>query len=70
MEELGSNYLVLPSTLTRSNISMHFYTLINSGGSTINFIDTKFVIACCFPFEKLEKPLILNIVDRQAIVSG
>ena len=44
MKKLGSNYLILFIILNKSTISVHFYTFINSDGSTINFINTDYTI--------------------------
>ena len=49
MEELGSNHLMLPIILTRPAFSVHSYALINSGGSTISFIDANFAALHHFP---------------------
>ena len=70
MEELGSDHLILPIILTRSNASVHLYALVNSGGSAISFMDVDFAVIHRFPFKQLEKPLILNIINGRLIASG
>ena len=42
MNELGSNYFILPLILSGPNASVHSYTLINNGESIINFININF----------------------------
>ena len=50
VKELDSDYLILPIILTGSTASMYSkatvysYTLINSGGFVISFIDINFII--------------------------
>ena len=70
MEELGSNHLVLPIVLTGPTASVHSYTLVDSGGSTIGFIDTGFATLHRLPTKRLENPLTLNVVDSHIIASG
>ena len=48
---------------------MHTYTLINSGGSAITFINTRFATLYKFLLTQLRYPLILNIINSRAISS-
>ena len=70
MEELGSDHLILLVILTRLTASMHSYALINSGGSAIRFMDTNVAAIHEFALKELEKPLMLNVVDKHVILSG
>ena len=70
IEDLGSNYLILPIILTGPNASVHTFALTNSGGSVIGFIDARFTAAHRFSLSKLEKPLVLNIIDGRVISLG
>ena len=65
-KELGNNYLVLLIILNYSN-PVHTYALINSGGSAITFINTRFVALHKFLLTWLRRPLILNIINDRAI---
>ena len=67
MKDLGSNYLILLIILTGPNASIYIYTLTNSNRSAIGFIDARFAAIYYFSLFNLEKPLVLNIVDRRVI---
>ena len=56
--------------MNRSTASIHFYILVNSGGSTISFIDTDFTILYYFSLQELKNPFILNIINSYIIESG
>ena len=49
MDKLGNNYLILSIILSGPNALVHSYTLINSGGSAISFIDINFAATHRFP---------------------
>ena len=49
MKKLKSNHLILSIILNKSITSVHFYTLINSDDSAINFINTNFAALHHFP---------------------
>ena len=70
IEDVGSDYLVLPIVLNSSTTSVQTYALANSGGSAIAFMDGRFAALHQFLLILLGRPLILNVVDRRAIASG
>ena len=49
MEELGSDHLVLPIILTKPTSSVHSFALVNSGSSTISFMNANFAALYRFP---------------------
>ena len=49
MDKLGNNYLMFFIILSGPNALIYFYTLINSGGYTINFVDINFAVTHYFP---------------------
>ena len=70
MENLSSNYFILLIILTTPNFSVYLYAFTDSGGSAIAFMDFKFAVAHRFKVIKLLKPIILNVINGRAIVSG
>ena len=70
IKDLGSDHLILPIILTGPNTSVHIYALTDSGRSAIGFIDAGFTAIHHFPLSKLEKPLVLNVIDGRVILLG
>ena len=61
----------MPIVLTTSDNSLvHSYALADSGGSATAFMDFKFAVAHRFHFIKLQRPIVLNVVDGRTISSG